>query len=234
MTWKPVVGKSFSPSAFEAYVASLKFGLWRPKFVVVHNTSAPDTRTWQGWQVRKPPVTDEKWAQNLVGYYRDQQHWSAWPHLFVTPGGILAFSPLTGPGVHSPAWNSISWGVETVVDKVRDIYLIGNVRVHVDSVHGLGEFIEFEAVYRDARGRLTVSRVEFQARYELCEDMAQLLVEPSQAVHHDQGVSEDLVLARTRTGLATPEAGFSETEAVWVVTRLAELLGWPAPSRSAC
>ena len=84
----------------------------------------------------------------------------------------------------------------------------------------------FEAVYRDARGRLTATRAVFQARYELCEDMAQLLVEPSQAVHHDQGVSEDLVLARTQTGLATPDAGFSEAEAVWVVTRLAELLGW--------
>ena len=84
----------------------------------------------------------------------------------------------------------------------------------------------FEAVYRDARGRLTAARIVFQARYELCEDMAQLLVEPSQAVHHDQGVSEDLVLARTQTGLATPDAGFSEAEALWVVTRLAELLGW--------
>ena len=84
----------------------------------------------------------------------------------------------------------------------------------------------FEAVHRDARGRLQLPRDDFRDRYELCEDMAQLLVEPSQAVHHDQGVSEDLVLARTQTGLATPDAGFSEPEAVWVVTRLAELLGW--------
>ena len=37
----------------------------------------------------------------------------------------------------------------------------------------------FEAVYRDARHRLTVSRDTFRARYELCEDMAQMLVEPS-------------------------------------------------------
>jgi len=118
--WRGIVGKSFSPDAFEKYVASLKFGLWRPKFVVVHNTSAPDLKTWQGWQARKPPVTDEKWAQNLVGYYRDQQHWQAGPHLFVTPGGILAFSPLTGPGTHSPAWNSISWGVETVGEFERE------------------------------------------------------------------------------------------------------------------
>ena len=63
----------------------------------------------------------------------------------------------------------------------------------------------FEALYRDARGRLTATRVQLAIRYELCEDMAQMLVEPSQAVHHDQGVSEDLVLARTQTGLATPD-----------------------------
>jgi peptidoglycan hydrolase-like protein with peptidoglycan-binding domain len=112
--WRGIIGKSFTPDAFEKYVGALKFGLWRPQFVVVHNTSAPDLKTWNGWQARNPPVTDEKWAQNLVGYYRDQEHWAAGPHLFITPNGILAFSPLTGPGTHSPAWNSITWGVETV------------------------------------------------------------------------------------------------------------------------
>ena len=84
----------------------------------------------------------------------------------------------------------------------------------------------FEAVYRDARHRLTVSRDEFRTRYELCEDMAQLLIEPSQAVHHDQGVEEDEILSRTQAGLASAESGFSEAEARWVVIRLAELLAW--------
>lgn len=120
MTWRGIVGTLFSPSRFEAYVSTLKFGIWRPKFIVVHNTSAPDLKTWQGWQTRKPPITDEKWAQNLVWYYRDQQKWSAGPHLFITPKGILAFSPLTSPGVHSPAWNSITWGVETVGEFDRE------------------------------------------------------------------------------------------------------------------
>jgi predicted adenylyl cyclase CyaB len=46
-------------------------------------------------------------------------------------------------------------GVETVVDKIREIYLIGNVRVHIDSVQELGHFIEFEAVYRDAEDETT-------------------------------------------------------------------------------
>lgn len=120
MTWRGIVGRSFTPDAFEKYVATLKFNLWRPRFCVVHNTSAPDLKTWQGWQARKPAITDEKWAQNLVGYYRDQQGWSAGPHLFITPGGILAFSPLTGPGTHSPSWNSISWGIETVGEFERE------------------------------------------------------------------------------------------------------------------
>ena len=35
----------------------------------------------------------------------------------------------------------------------------------------------FAALYRDARGRMTVLAAEFRARYELCEDMAQMLVE---------------------------------------------------------
>jgi len=84
----------------------------------------------------------------------------------------------------------------------------------------------FEAVYADARGRCSVSRSEFRERYELCEDMAQMLVDHSQAVHHDQGVSQDLVLERTQAGLGQPESGFNPAEAGWVVTRLAELLGW--------
>lgn len=85
----------------------------------------------------------------------------------------------------------------------------------------------FEALYRDTRGRLTVARDGFRDRYELCEDMAQLLIERSQQVHHDQGISEDIVLQRTLTGLANGASGFSGAEAGWVTTRLAELLGWP-------
>ncbi len=85
----------------------------------------------------------------------------------------------------------------------------------------------FEAVHRDARGRLTLTRDEFRARYELCEDMAQMLVEPCQARLHDQGLSEDLILQRTEAGLAADGSGFNGAEAAWVVTRVAELLGWP-------
>ena len=115
MTWRGIVGKSFKTVAdFSAYVDTVQFNLWRPRFVVVHNTSAPDLKTYAGYQNRKVPVTDEQWMQNLQGYYRDQMHWQAGPHLFVTPRSICAFTPLNVPGTHTPSWNSISWGVETV------------------------------------------------------------------------------------------------------------------------
>ena len=37
-------------------------------------------------------------------------------------------------------------GVEGVVEKQRELYLLGNVRIHLDRVKGLGNFLEFEAV----------------------------------------------------------------------------------------
>lgn len=38
-------------------------------------------------------------------------------------------------------------GKRTVVDKIREVYLVDNVRVHLDEVRGIGSFIEFEAVF---------------------------------------------------------------------------------------
>ena len=113
MAWAGIVGKSFAPDDFEKYIGTVTFDVWRPRFVVVHNTSVPDRSTWEGWQKRNPPITDEKWARNLEGFYKGQG-WSGCPHLFVTPAGILVMNHLNRRGTHSPSWNSISWGVETV------------------------------------------------------------------------------------------------------------------------
>lgn len=40
-------------------------------------------------------------------------------------------------------------GTLIVVNKHRDVYLFENVRIHLDNVVGLGQFIEFEAVYQE-------------------------------------------------------------------------------------
>jgi hypothetical protein len=119
MAWAGIVGKSFAPDEFEKYIGTVKFNVWRPRFVVVHNTSVPNRSTWDGWQTRHPPITDEKWAKNLEGFYK-RQGWSGCPHLFVTPAGILVMNHLHRHGTHSPSWNTISWGVETVGDFESD------------------------------------------------------------------------------------------------------------------
>lgn len=40
-------------------------------------------------------------------------------------------------------------GIEIVVDKTREIFLIDNIRIHLDRIEGPGNFFEFEAVYKD-------------------------------------------------------------------------------------
>ena len=74
-----------------------------------------------------------------------------------------------------------------------------------------------------------IGQREMAARYELCEDMAQLLTEQAATQQFQLGITEDLALERCLQGLlASPEV-VSETEARWIVCRLAELLNWPLP-----
>lgn len=64
-------------------------------------------------------------------------------------------------------------------------------------------------------------------RYELCEDLANLLTEHAQARLWELGVAESDVLTRIHRGLVSGDAGVTPGEARWVSCRLAELLGWP-------
>lgn len=85
----------------------------------------------------------------------------------------------------------------------------------------------FIALYCDARHRLTVSREQLAVRYELCEDLAQLLTEHCSTVHFRDGVDEDEVLRRCHLGLIAPSSSVEPDEAAWVVRRTGELLQWP-------
>lgn len=44
---------------------------------------------------------------------------------------------------------SKSLGILAVVDKQREIYFIGNVKFHIDTVNDLGTFVEIEAIDKD-------------------------------------------------------------------------------------
>ena len=64
-------------------------------------------------------------------------------------------------------------------------------------------------------------------RYELCEDMAQMLTEHARAKLFELGITEQDVLDRIHAGLASGDQ-FSPAEARWIARRLAELLEWPS------
>ena len=107
--WKGIVRKKFTAADFADYVGTITFNVWRPQFVVLHNTAVPTLADWH-------KVSGLQRMKGLEHYYRDVQHWSAGPHLFIADDFIWAFTPLNTPGVHSPSWNAIAWGVELVGD----------------------------------------------------------------------------------------------------------------------
>jgi len=89
--------------------------------------------------------------------------------------------------------------------------------------------LSFTALHVDARQRLTLTLAAFRERYEFCEDLANHLTEHCRSIHVEIGVDEQDVLTRCHAGLCVADSVVSVDEAGWVVTRLAELLGWPLP-----
>jgi hypothetical protein len=86
----------------------------------------------------------------------------------------------------------------------------------------------FLALFTSPSGqRLTQPMSTVRVRYELCEDLAQMLTE--QASAHGSGGAEREVLEKMHTGLGGEGSPVQPPEATWVIRRLAELLNWPAP-----
>jgi hypothetical protein len=97
--WKGIINESFSIEEFENYCQQLEWFGWRPSFIVLHNTSIPSLADRvSGFSVSS--------IKNLEAYYKDEQNWSAGPHLFIDDKKIWVFTPLTLFGIHSPSWNS--------------------------------------------------------------------------------------------------------------------------------
>ncbi len=58
---------------------------------------------------------------------------------------------------------TLHFGIQKVVDKLRKIYFIDNVKFHFDEVKGLGYFIEVEAI--DTNNLLTTDTLKNQCDY---------------------------------------------------------------------
>ena len=88
----------------------------------------------------------------------------------------------------------------------------------------------FLALFASPSGqRLLQPMATVRERYELCEDLAQMLTEQAATALFKSGGTEADVLAKMHAALAGDESPVEPTEAAWVVQRLAELLGWQLP-----
>jgi len=87
----------------------------------------------------------------------------------------------------------------------------------------------FVQLYRvPGRVKLVEPRERVEQRYELCEDLAQMLCDSAREKLWALGITERDVLERMQRGVLDSELGLDAAHAGWVVRRLAELLGWDA------
>ncbi len=129
--WKPIVGLSFNAEQFESYCHSLQWTAWRPSFIVLHNTAIPSLS-------QRPNGLTKTHIDGLVSYYRDDQKWSAGPHLFIDDKQIWVFTPLTMSGVHSPSWNKVALGIEMLGDYAKESFDTGRgAEVHKNAVSAM-------------------------------------------------------------------------------------------------
>jgi len=88
----------------------------------------------------------------------------------------------------------------------------------------------FLALFSSPSGhRLLQPMATVRERYELCEDLAQMLTERASADQFRSGAGEREVLEKMELALSQEGSPVQPQEAAWVVRRLAELLDWAFP-----
>lgn len=115
----PAVKKAYTQEEFRLRVAELTWPKWRPSKIVWHNTAAPSLAQWiktANDDRAKGLVPGITRIGNLEIFFRDNNHWSGCPHLFIANDFIWEMNVLTAPGVHTPSWNGTSLGFELIGD----------------------------------------------------------------------------------------------------------------------
>ena len=115
-------GRIITIEQIRGILAATEFsGSFQPKFIEIHNTSVPDIALFRKWQVAGKP-TPEQWLRNLASYYAGLG-WNSMPHAFVLPDGLIGLgAPFNVAGTHSPSWNRIAIGIETVGEFERETF----------------------------------------------------------------------------------------------------------------
>jgi hypothetical protein len=80
----------------------------------------------------------------------------------------------------------------------------------------------------------SIGHREMAERYELCEDLANLLTEKAANMQFTLGITEELVLSQCEQGLLAEPAVVSPVEARWVVCRRRQQILWSDPAPWPC
>ena len=81
---------------------------------------------------------------------------------------VILYPPIPGSSLKEILSRSL--GVLVVVEKQREIYVIDNVKFHIDTVKGLGSFVEIEAIDTDGslgRDKLLAQCQEFLELFKI-------------------------------------------------------------------
>ena len=87
-------------------------------------------------KLRETEATEEGW---LIYYERPNQHGSRYSQYHL--------SQINDPSTLKTLLTA-ALGVETIVQKQREIWMFKNTRIHLDTVDGLGQYIELETVFK--------------------------------------------------------------------------------------
>ena len=85
-----------------------------------------------------------------------------------TAGPKTSHCMLHSTGKHSGLKEilSRSLGIRVIVEKQREIYFLGNIKIHLDRVKGLGSFLELEAVFDGSGAGLAEQQRKLDFRME--------------------------------------------------------------------
>lgn len=81
------------------------------------------------------------------------------------PSSVSIYRPLPDPALKEVLTAALE--VLVVVEKEREIYFIDNVKFHIDTVKGLGHFVEIEAI--DPDGTVGADRLDAQCRFYMAQ-----------------------------------------------------------------
>ncbi|MEM7373132.1 MAG: class IV adenylate cyclase [Bacteroidota bacterium] len=96
--------------------------------------------------------------QSLIHYERSDQ---AGPKA----SKVSLYHPKPGPELKTLLTHAL--GIWKEVRKARDIYFVDNVKIHLDTVDGLGTFVEIEAI--DTDGSIGQAKLLEQCQYFMAE-----------------------------------------------------------------